>query len=196
MKYIYKAVPFLGRVSELDPNKVASQLTGVINSQNIDGWDFYQINSVNIAVSPGCLEGLFGAKSFEKKFDMAIFRKELDGVEMANLENKEKERPPKWLPNCPRCGMNLNKDVTGCSGCGFLFSELIQSEEIKNVPASANQEMIFAVKNKDSNLVSQLLRNGNSANGADENGATLISIAISNNDTAMIQLLRAFGAKD
>jgi hypothetical protein len=75
MKYIYKAVPFLGRVSELDPYKVASQLTEVINSQNTEGWDFYQINSVNIAVSPGCLAGLLGEKSFEKKFDMAIFRK-------------------------------------------------------------------------------------------------------------------------
>lgn len=71
-----------------------------------------------------------------------------------------------------------------------------QLEEIKNVHESLNHEIIFAVKNKDSNLVSQLLKNGKSANSEDENGVTLMSIAINNNDTIMIQLLRAYGAKD
>jgi hypothetical protein len=75
MNYIYKALPFKGNVSELDPIKVAAQLTILINSQNQEGWEFYQINSVNLSVSPGCLAALVGAKSFDQKYDMAIFRK-------------------------------------------------------------------------------------------------------------------------
>jgi ankyrin repeat protein len=68
--------------------------------------------------------------------------------------------------------------------------------EEKNLHESVNHEIIFAVKNKNSNLVSQLLKNGKSANIQDENGATLISIAINNNDAITMQLLRAYGAKD
>ena len=124
MNYIYKALPFKGSVNELNPSLVAAQLTVLINSQNDEGWEFYQINSVNISVSPGCLAALVGAKSFDQKYDMAIFRKVVDQSEVVKLKNKENEPPPKWLPNCPQCGMNLGKDVTGCAGCGYLFSEL------------------------------------------------------------------------
>lgn len=91
MNYIYKALPFKGNVSELDPNKVAAQLTILINSQNSDGWEFYQINSVNISVSPGCLASLMGSKDSDQKYDMAIFRKTLSQEELSQQAiNREK----------------------------------------------------------------------------------------------------------
>jgi hypothetical protein len=95
MNYIYKALPFKGNVSELDPSIVAAQLTILINSQNFEGWEFYQINAVNISVSPGCIAGLIGAKAFDQKYDMAIFRKTLSQEDLAqqaiNRENYKDE---------------------------------------------------------------------------------------------------------
>jgi len=76
MPSVYKVLPFRGRVEEIDPNAVANQLDTLINSQSALGWDFYQINSVSIMVSPGCLASLFGAPSFPMSYDMAIFRKD------------------------------------------------------------------------------------------------------------------------
>ena len=73
MNYVYKALPFKGYVSELSPKIVADQLTVSINSQIQEGWEFYQINSVNISVSPGCLAALVGAKSFDQKYDILIY---------------------------------------------------------------------------------------------------------------------------
>ena len=75
MSSVYKVLPFRGRVEEIDPNAVANQLDSLINSQSALGWDFYQINSVSIMVSPGCLASLFGSPSFPMSYDMAIFRK-------------------------------------------------------------------------------------------------------------------------
>ena len=75
MSSVYKVLPFRGRVEEIDPNAVANQLDTLINSQSALGWDFYQINSVSIMVSPGCLASLFGSPSFPMSYDMAIFRK-------------------------------------------------------------------------------------------------------------------------
>ena len=85
MKYIYKSIPFVGQVESLSPSTVADQLTNLINVNAKSGWDFYQINSVNIAVSPGCLASLFGKESFEKKYDMLIFRKEYQEGENSKL---------------------------------------------------------------------------------------------------------------
>jgi hypothetical protein len=122
MNYIYKALPFKGNVSELDPSRVAAQLTVLINSQNQEGWEFYQINSVNISVSPGCLAALVGAKSFDQKYDMAIFRKTNEEVQNSLL--KEVDNSIKsWVPNCPQCGISLKVGATGCTSCGYLFKE-------------------------------------------------------------------------
>jgi hypothetical protein len=87
MSSVYKVLPFRGRVEEIDPNAVANQLDTLINSQSALGWDFYQINSVSIMVSPGCLASLFGAPSFPMSYDMAIFRK---GENSSPIKSKEK----------------------------------------------------------------------------------------------------------
>lgn len=76
MKYVYQAIPFRGKVQTVDIDAVAKQLNDLINVESAKGWEFYQINSVSITVSPGCLASLFGAKGFPMSYDMAIFRKE------------------------------------------------------------------------------------------------------------------------
>jgi len=92
MNYIYKALPFKGSVDEqINPSLVAAQLTVLINSQNYEGWEFYQINSVNISVNPGCIAGLLGTRAFDQKYDMAIFRKTLSQEELSQQAvNREK----------------------------------------------------------------------------------------------------------
>ena len=87
MSSVYKVLPFRGRVEEIDPNAVANQLDTLINSQSALGWDFYQINSVSIMVSPGCLASLFGAPSFPMSYDMVIFRKDEN---VSPIKSKEK----------------------------------------------------------------------------------------------------------
>jgi hypothetical protein len=77
MNYVYQALPFRGHVERVDANAVAKQLNELINNQAAAGWEFYQINSVSINVTPGCLASLFGAKGFPMSYDMAIFRREL-----------------------------------------------------------------------------------------------------------------------
>jgi uncharacterized RDD family membrane protein YckC len=59
-----------------------------------------------------------------------------------------------------------------------------------------NEELLKAVKNTDSNLASQLLKSGISHDGSDDEGYTLMEIAISNKDKTMQQLLKAYGAKN
>jgi hypothetical protein len=74
MSFVYKVLPFRGNVETSNPNEVANQLNDLISSQAANGWEFYQINSVNINISPGCLASLFGAKQLATVHDMAIFR--------------------------------------------------------------------------------------------------------------------------
>jgi hypothetical protein len=98
MNYTYKTVSFAGYVkdTEVKPDLVAKQLNNLINQQASSGWEFYQISSVNIYVNPGCLPALVGIKGFEKKYDMAIFRKVF--VEN-NLENAKPEEKVKDFIN-------------------------------------------------------------------------------------------------
>ncbi len=123
MNYIYKALPFKGSVADLDPNRVAAQLTILINSQSQEGWEFFQINSVNISVNPGCLSGLFGEKSSEQKYDMAIFRMSKEETKN-NIENNQKNiaNNSSWKPNCPQCGIGLKEGASGCQSCGYMFN--------------------------------------------------------------------------
>jgi hypothetical protein len=101
MKYIYKSLPFIGDVSSKDRNifasKASEQLTKLINSNAVSGWEFVQINTVNIykaGESPGCLASLFGATGIAdttEKYDMVIFRKELSENELKNIGEEMKK---------------------------------------------------------------------------------------------------------
>ncbi len=129
MNYIYKALPFKGSVDELKPSLVAAQLTVLINSQNEEGWEFYQINSVNISVNPGCIAGLLGIRAYDQKYDMAIFRKILTEEDLAqqktnreirqNQINNDQSKPRvETHMKCPDCKGLIRKEANLCRHCG------------------------------------------------------------------------------
>lgn len=74
----YRVIPFIGKIKNSQSAKeVSDQLESLLNQGAQEGWEFVQINNVNIEVQPGCLAGLFGAKADYVRFDMAVFRKEV-----------------------------------------------------------------------------------------------------------------------
>ena len=75
--YQYKVVPFIGKIkSGQSADEVGTQLQSLIDKFSRNGWEFHQMSDINIEVTPGCLQGLFGAKISYVKFDQLIFRKE------------------------------------------------------------------------------------------------------------------------
>lgn len=73
----YRVMPFIGKIrNNQTAADVSNQLEQLINQGAQEGWEFVQVNNVNIEVQPGCLAGLFGAKTQYVRYDMAIFRKE------------------------------------------------------------------------------------------------------------------------
>jgi len=73
----YRVVPFIGKVKNNQSSKdVSDQLEQLLNQGAEEGWEFVQINNVNIQVQPGCLAGVMGAKAEYVHYDMAVFRKD------------------------------------------------------------------------------------------------------------------------
>jgi len=71
----YRVLPFIGKIKGSQSAKdVSDQLEVLLNQGAKEGWEFVQINNVNIEVQPGCLAGIFGAKADYVRFDMAVFR--------------------------------------------------------------------------------------------------------------------------
>mgnify|MGYP005815326331 CR=1 FL=1 len=76
MAYKYRVMPFIGKIkSKGSAVEVSNQLEMLINEGAREGWEFDQLNNVNIQVAPGCLAGLFGAKETYMRFDMVVFKK-------------------------------------------------------------------------------------------------------------------------
>ena len=73
----YRVMPFIGKIKgNQSAADVSNQLEGLINEGAKEGWQFEQVNNVNIQVQPGCLAGLFGAKEDYVRFDMVVFKKD------------------------------------------------------------------------------------------------------------------------
>jgi len=73
----YRVIPFIGKIKGSQSAKdVSDQLEGLLTQGAQEGWEFVQINNVNIEVQPGCIAGLFGSKADYVRFDMAIFRRQ------------------------------------------------------------------------------------------------------------------------
>jgi len=83
MKYEYKVVPFVGTLkkglfSTEGVEAVSKQMQTILNNETIQGWEFYAMNDVDVAVEPGCLPGLFGAKKKFFPMDQLVFRRPVD----------------------------------------------------------------------------------------------------------------------
>jgi hypothetical protein len=82
--YEYRVVPFIGQLrkgffSSDNASKVSEQLQKLINEQASVGWEFCQVNAVNIFVKPGCMASMFGVKANLITFDQVIFRRPKEG---------------------------------------------------------------------------------------------------------------------
>ena len=73
----YKVMPFIGKItSKQSAVDVSDQLEELINEGAKAGWQFEQVNNVNIEIHPGCLAAFFGAKASYVRFDMVVFKKD------------------------------------------------------------------------------------------------------------------------
>jgi hypothetical protein len=74
--YTYKVVPFLGQLkSGQGPDIVSAQLEHLINEWARQGWEFHELDSVDIEIRPGCLAALFGGQTAYSTFNQVIFRR-------------------------------------------------------------------------------------------------------------------------
>ena len=61
--------------------EIASYLERLIQDRAAQGWEFYRIDSVGVAVSPGCIAALMGAKQTMTYYNVVCFRKAQPRVE-------------------------------------------------------------------------------------------------------------------
>jgi hypothetical protein len=73
--YEYKVVSFAGQVKASRLGEVAGRLQAAINLEVGGGWEFYQLGTVNVEASPGCIASLFGARNASIQLDQLIFRR-------------------------------------------------------------------------------------------------------------------------
>ena len=79
-KYHYLVIPFLGSLqrgvfSSQGADVVSQQLQSLINQHNSQGWEYYHIATVYVAVSTGCLADLLGIKSGSIQINQVMFRR-------------------------------------------------------------------------------------------------------------------------
>lgn len=76
--YQYLTTSFQGQLkSGQSVQDVSLQLQNLINHYASQGWEFCELGSVSIAVSPGCLASLMGNSTTYVRHDQVIFRKPL-----------------------------------------------------------------------------------------------------------------------
>ena len=76
--YQYATMPFTGGTKSNDSSPgitVAKQLEELLNDMSLIGWEYYRMDTVHVAVAPGCLAGLFGAKADLLQYDVMVFRR-------------------------------------------------------------------------------------------------------------------------
>jgi transcription elongation factor Elf1 len=55
--------------------RAAAYLEEVVNDEAADGWEFYRVDAIGVVVPPGCLAGLFGARSTQITYSVITFRR-------------------------------------------------------------------------------------------------------------------------
>ena len=56
-------------------HKAADTIEGVINRYASQGYEFVQVAQISIKEEPGCLGGIFGAKTTFMNYNALVFRK-------------------------------------------------------------------------------------------------------------------------
>lgn len=79
MQYKTVAAPVGLTIKAGDPagcSKAVAQYADVIQKEAVGGWELDMIQSIPVEEQPGCLVGLFGAKSVTTYFNMLVFKKQ------------------------------------------------------------------------------------------------------------------------
>lgn len=79
MQYKTVAAPVGLTIKAGDPegcSKAVAQYADVIQREAVGGWELDMIQSIPVEEQPGCLAGLFGAKSVTTYFNMLVFKKQ------------------------------------------------------------------------------------------------------------------------
>lgn len=80
MNYEYKMVQIPPNIAvemkKHKGNEAAAYLESVVNKYAADGWEFYHVDSIGVALQPGCLSALFGKKEEHNLYYVITFRKE------------------------------------------------------------------------------------------------------------------------
>lgn len=60
--------------------EIASYLEKLVQDWNVKGWEFYRIDSVGVAVQPGCLAALTGTKTSMTYYNIVTFRRIMEST--------------------------------------------------------------------------------------------------------------------
>jgi len=59
-----------------DPSEVAARyLESIVNEHARQGWEFLRVDTIGVRTEPGCLAGLFGARSTDANYYVVTFRR-------------------------------------------------------------------------------------------------------------------------
>jgi hypothetical protein len=53
----------------------AAYLENVVNTQALEGWDFYRVDSIGVRVAPGCLGAFLGERPSNTEYYVVTFRR-------------------------------------------------------------------------------------------------------------------------
>ena len=56
-------------------DQAKNTIENLINNQAAQGWELDQIAEISVIERPGCLAGLFGAKSYSVNYNVVVFKK-------------------------------------------------------------------------------------------------------------------------
>lgn len=79
MQYKTVAAPLGLEVKSGDADgatKAVAQYASIIDKETVGGWELDMIQQIPVTEQPGCLAGLFGAKSVTTYFNMLVFKKQ------------------------------------------------------------------------------------------------------------------------
>jgi hypothetical protein len=81
-KYKYKMVqlPQTFLLKKDTGNEIAGYLESLTHKLGEKGWEFYRIDSVGVAVQPGCLASLLGARQSMTYYNIVTFRAEKEAI--------------------------------------------------------------------------------------------------------------------
>lgn len=74
-KYKVEFLPQDLVISKGTLDAVVNTIESIINDKASQGWELDQVAQISVIEKPGCLAGIFGAKSISVNYNMVVFKK-------------------------------------------------------------------------------------------------------------------------